>query len=756
MPSSDTMLVQVRHGIVMSLPADHRVASTYVAVEQGTWLEDEFAFLTEVVAQPGDVVVDIGASFGFFTTGFSRTVGPTGRVVSYEPVPLSHKHLTKTLALNDMQNVTVKRAALSRASGETVMLTDCTAPELNRISGKDGAEAPRGENAEEVVVECRCLDDDLAELAGAKVVKMDCEGHELDVIAGGAKFFAANGPLVMWEANDVGTLRHKELSAAWRGIGFHTFRYLPCGVLVPFAPDEEPPQYTLNLFSCPLPVVNALRDRGLLTVASFARLRQPSAAPRASTSASRVLAALSRRKYAGDVLKLWAEHSMESAVLDGWGLYLAAGEERVVPPVMAPEELEYVLGQIGQHADAEAEASLLKSLAKETVAASGGQRVAQLAAAQEAFLKAVVAKSSVGRIATYVRLTHEIGDRRCVVDSLKELIRRVQAELADAPAGKDGKPDVTASALLGAMAHEPFLPILPAMEGDAVRIDRAAAYFEHAARFAYVRRSSFSTCFLDAAALPEVYDHLHRVVASGYFVKPAAAVLAALASRMDHLSALPKAGAAAPPPLPPSLAAFAWRDKIPLKSRTAAGAEVTTPGYYPVADTACYGVKDLCGKTVCVVGSYEGFWACEALRQGATAVTVVGLEGEVDWGAFKAVCAHLHASGAQLGTVTERTVASWAEVGTGLGTYDVVVCMEAFKTARHPQLLLDHLRDAAKERLHWSAVITDAEAPTIELLSTAALRPSAASVLRMAKAAGFTDTAAAPLTHTNTLVLRST
>ena len=35
----------------------------------------------------GDVVLDVGAHFGYFTLLFSRLVGESGRIVSLEPTP---------------------------------------------------------------------------------------------------------------------------------------------------------------------------------------------------------------------------------------------------------------------------------------------------------------------------------------------------------------------------------------------------------------------------------------------------------------------------------------------------------------------------------------------------------------------------------------------------------------------------------------------------------------------------------------------
>ena len=50
--------------------------------------------------RPEDVVLDIGANFGWFTTLFAQWVGDAGRVHSFEPVPFIGDLTAETVALN--------------------------------------------------------------------------------------------------------------------------------------------------------------------------------------------------------------------------------------------------------------------------------------------------------------------------------------------------------------------------------------------------------------------------------------------------------------------------------------------------------------------------------------------------------------------------------------------------------------------------------------------------------------------------------
>jgi FkbM family methyltransferase len=65
----------------------------------------------------GSVVYDVGAHVGFYTLLASRLVGPTGRVVSFEPLPRNVTYLRQHLALNRTTNVQVIEAAVADQDG---------------------------------------------------------------------------------------------------------------------------------------------------------------------------------------------------------------------------------------------------------------------------------------------------------------------------------------------------------------------------------------------------------------------------------------------------------------------------------------------------------------------------------------------------------------------------------------------------------------------------------------------------------------
>jgi len=66
----------------------------------------------------GDIVVDIGASIGYFTLIFARAVGDKGKVFAFEPSPKRFELLKKNIEINGYHNVTLENMAVMEHTGE--------------------------------------------------------------------------------------------------------------------------------------------------------------------------------------------------------------------------------------------------------------------------------------------------------------------------------------------------------------------------------------------------------------------------------------------------------------------------------------------------------------------------------------------------------------------------------------------------------------------------------------------------------------
>ena len=78
--------------------------------------EPDLAVVREPV-QRGAVTVDLGANFGIYTKVLSDLVGPTGTVISVEPMRQTFDALSRNIRSLGMDNVTCVNVAISDSDG---------------------------------------------------------------------------------------------------------------------------------------------------------------------------------------------------------------------------------------------------------------------------------------------------------------------------------------------------------------------------------------------------------------------------------------------------------------------------------------------------------------------------------------------------------------------------------------------------------------------------------------------------------------
>ncbi|HEV7507639.1 MAG TPA: FkbM family methyltransferase [Thermoanaerobaculia bacterium] len=126
---------------------------------------------------PGMVVFDVGANIGFYTSVFADLVGPTGRVHSFEPDPLSFGILRKRMAR--LSNVTINQVAVGDHSGGITLFCNRSNRADNRVHASLGEET-----AETVEVPLTTLDDYCEAIHRIDAVKMDIQGAEVAALRG--------------------------------------------------------------------------------------------------------------------------------------------------------------------------------------------------------------------------------------------------------------------------------------------------------------------------------------------------------------------------------------------------------------------------------------------------------------------------------------------------------------------------------------------------------------------------------------------
>ena len=180
------------------LPQSLEVTTSFVVHEQGRWFEHELRFVASHLCQQGWEVLDIGASFGLYTLALSDSVGPTGRVTSFEPSPGCVQLLRESLKLNGVTNVTVVDLALSDTVGTARLVAPGT-PELGVL--QTDAAGDVGAAADSVLVTTldAFKENGAIDYRNIRFVKMDVEGCETKVLNGGTSLFDEASPVVLFE-----------------------------------------------------------------------------------------------------------------------------------------------------------------------------------------------------------------------------------------------------------------------------------------------------------------------------------------------------------------------------------------------------------------------------------------------------------------------------------------------------------------------------------------------------------------------------
>jgi FkbM family methyltransferase len=183
-----TALKQCRHGRMLYLPQDSYVGRSLDLY--GEYGEHE-AKVFEQILGPGQVVVEVGANMGAHTVHLAKLVGPNGQVLAYEPQRPMFYLLCANLALNEHFHARAYHAAMGSAPGSIkVPVLDHRAAQ--NFGGLSLERAAQGEDVPLITL-------DSLSLPSLRLLKIDVEGMESDVILGGRQTIIRHRPILYVE-----------------------------------------------------------------------------------------------------------------------------------------------------------------------------------------------------------------------------------------------------------------------------------------------------------------------------------------------------------------------------------------------------------------------------------------------------------------------------------------------------------------------------------------------------------------------------
>lgn len=207
----DVEAAKTRYGLVSYYADDEwigrslKVYGEYSEAEVGLWRK---------LVRPGDIVVDVGANIGYFTVALAELVGENGKVIAVEPQPDNFELLK--INTRPWDQTEHYQTALGAKAGIS------QAPDLTDVPDHNYGRVELGSGPHSVQVET------LGELLRNRIVrliKIDVEGMEADVIEGGQEYIGQHHPFLYVE-NDRQE-KSAQLLKLLRGLGYRLFEHKP-------------------------------------------------------------------------------------------------------------------------------------------------------------------------------------------------------------------------------------------------------------------------------------------------------------------------------------------------------------------------------------------------------------------------------------------------------------------------------------------------------------------------------------------------
>jgi len=148
----------------------------------------------------GDTVYDIGAYIGYVSLSLAKSVGPSGQVIAFEPIPRNAQDFRESIEINRLTNVQLLEFAAADQSGEAVIriAENLSTPSL--VWHRDNP------SAIQLTIRTVQIDQlvDSGSIAYPRFVKIDVEGAEGSVLKGMHRTVAAAKPILFIECSDAG------------------------------------------------------------------------------------------------------------------------------------------------------------------------------------------------------------------------------------------------------------------------------------------------------------------------------------------------------------------------------------------------------------------------------------------------------------------------------------------------------------------------------------------------------------------------
>jgi FkbM family methyltransferase len=247
---STVVIKEIAPGVRLCIDlSDHTIG---LNILRDQYERDEIRFVLGLL-RPGDCAIDAGGHIGFFTMQMAAAVGAHGRVYAFEPLAANADLLERSIGENRFgDRIRFQRAAVGAASGTATL----TFPVETLNSGgayllRDGGLPLAGNQQQDVPLVAL---DALGVQRPVRIIKMDVEGAEPQVLRGAERILAEDKPVILSELHPTQLERASGVTADQflaqiAGLGYRAHRLEHGGIGAPI--DRAPADALVSMVLTP-------------------------------------------------------------------------------------------------------------------------------------------------------------------------------------------------------------------------------------------------------------------------------------------------------------------------------------------------------------------------------------------------------------------------------------------------------------------------------------------------------------------------
>jgi FkbM family methyltransferase len=217
---------RIFHNIIMDLDLTEYVqANLYL---YGTYEKPTLKFISKLLKE-GDTTIDVGANVGLMSLIFAKCIGNSGKVFSFEPEPNNNAALLNNIKLNSFSNISVSNSALSNKKGVLKFYLS------NDNNSGTHSLYYNSEKLSTDFIEVQALPFDEfivgKNISDIKLIKIDVEGAEIDVIEGMKMTLQSLKPVLILEVVEKYLNQRESSSSEFKKYMLNKMNYEPYKLL---------------------------------------------------------------------------------------------------------------------------------------------------------------------------------------------------------------------------------------------------------------------------------------------------------------------------------------------------------------------------------------------------------------------------------------------------------------------------------------------------------------------------------------------